>query len=88
MDDKNEEKLDHVQLVSSQDTNDILKQDGVTGKAEHSIGIDTIDVNERKTLRKIDLRVLPMVTILYLLSFLDRGYVKVEMSRNTMLTFS
>ena len=27
----------------------------------------------RKTLRKIDIRIIPMVTVLYLLSWLDRG---------------
>jgi len=30
-------------------------------------------VNEKKLLRKLDLRLLPAVSILYLLSFLDRS---------------
>jgi hypothetical protein len=32
-------------------------------------------VNEKKTLRKMDLRLLPMLALLYLLSFLDRGNI-------------
>ena len=31
------------------------------------------DINERALLRKIDLKILPAVTLLYLLSFLDRS---------------
>lgn len=31
------------------------------------------NVNERRLLRKLDLRLLPAVSILYLLSFLDRS---------------
>lgn len=33
------------------------------------------DIDERKLVRKIDLRLLPLFTILYLLSFLDRGNI-------------
>ncbi|KAM9929732.1 hypothetical protein OXX80_009590 [Metschnikowia pulcherrima] len=33
------------------------------------------DINEKKLLRKIDLRIIPLFTILYLLSFLDRGNI-------------
>ncbi|KAL1603886.1 hypothetical protein SLS60_005478 [Paraconiothyrium brasiliense] len=38
-------------------------------------GIAPGDVNERRLLRKLDLRLLPAVSILYLLSFLDRSNV-------------
>lgn len=34
--------------------------------------IDTSDVNERKLLRKVDMRLIPWLSLLYLLSFLDR----------------
>lgn len=30
--------------------------------------------SQRKIMRKMNLRIIPMVTVLYLLSFLDRGY--------------
>ena len=36
-------------------------------------GIAHGHVNEKKLLRKLDLRLLPAVSILYLLSFLDRS---------------
>ena len=35
-------------------------------------GLDVSQVNERKLLRKIDLRLIPWLSLLYLLSFLDR----------------
>ena len=35
--------------------------------------VETSSVNERKLIRKLDVRLLPAVTILYLLSFLDRA---------------
>lgn len=34
--------------------------------------IDTSEVNERKLLRKVDMRLIPWLSLLYLLSFLDR----------------
>lgn len=36
---------------------------------------DFSDVDEKKLLRKIDFRVLPLFTIIYLISFLDRGNI-------------
>lgn len=41
-------------------------EDSVERKSE------SVDVNERKLLRKIDLRLVPVLCILYLLAFLDR----------------
>jgi len=38
-------------------------------------GIDTTSVDPQKTLRKMDLRLIPMLALLYLLSFLDRGNI-------------
>jgi hypothetical protein len=37
--------------------------------------IDTSGVDPAKTLRKIDLRLIPMLALLYLLSFLDRSNI-------------
>lgn len=46
---------------------------------EHSNGAaDVVDfsmVDEQKTLRKMDVRLIPMLAVLYLLSFLDRGNI-------------
>lgn len=36
-------------------------------------GVATDGVNEAKLLRKLDLRLLPVLSLLYLLSFLDRS---------------
>lgn len=35
--------------------------------------VDISNVDEKKVLRKLDLRLIPTLTLLYLLSFLDRG---------------
>lgn len=37
--------------------------------------VDFSDVDGKKVLRKMDLRLLPMLALLYLLSFLDRGNI-------------
>lgn len=36
---------------------------------------DFSDIDEKKLLRKLDLRLIPLFTVLYLLSFLDRGNI-------------
>lgn len=41
--------------------------------ASSSLAEDQVGINEKALLRKIDMRVLPALTILYLLSFLDRS---------------
>jgi hypothetical protein len=38
-------------------------------------GVDFSNVDEKKVLRKMDMRLLPMLALLYLLSFLDRGNI-------------
>lgn len=37
--------------------------------------VNTSQVDERKLMRKIDLRLIPWLTVLYLLNFLDRGTI-------------
>jgi hypothetical protein len=37
--------------------------------------IDVSQVDERKLMRKVDLHVIPWLTVLYLFSFLDRGSI-------------
>lgn len=41
--------------------------------AESNIADDYADINEKSLLRKLDYKLLPPLTILYLLSFLDRS---------------
>ncbi|KAJ8469795.1 hypothetical protein ONZ45_g16774 [Pleurotus djamor] len=45
---------------------------GPDGASLYNAHVDTSDVDERKLLRKIDLRLIPWLSLLYLLSFLDR----------------
>ncbi|KAF8269706.1 MFS general substrate transporter [Lactarius quietus] len=51
-------------------------ESGEKGKEEHVISVnaqlDISEVDERKLVRKIDLRLIPWLSLLYLLSFLDR----------------
>jgi hypothetical protein len=47
-----------------------------TGKDElYEAHIDTSQVDERRLLRKIDIRVVPWLGLLYFLNFLDRGSI-------------
>jgi hypothetical protein len=39
------------------------------------LDVDTSNVNPSKTLRKMDFRLIPMLALLYLLSFLDRSNI-------------
>ena len=73
--DKPDEEFNQVELVSSQDTGVLSKEDAMARKVEHRNDVEVANINEKKTLRKIDLRVVPMVTTLNLLSWLDRGFV-------------
>jgi hypothetical protein len=50
--------------------------ESVPSKHDVTVGgtdIDFSNVNEAATLRKMDMRLIPVLAILYLLSFLDRG---------------
>lgn len=71
MTEKAGDELDRVEVVSSQDTG---LSSTVPTKLENPTETESNHVNEAKTLRKIDLRIVPMVTLFYLLSWLDRGY--------------
>jgi hypothetical protein len=37
--------------------------------------VDFSEVDEKKTLRKMDIRLIPVLAVLYLLAFLDRGNI-------------
>ena len=58
-------------------------ESGEKGKASQGVQIDVSQVDERMLLWKIDLRLIPWLSLLYLLSFLDRtsiGNAKVFLS--------
>lgn len=51
-----------------------IERPGASTNSDSDIeGIAYGDVNEKRLLRRLDLRLLPAVSILYLLSFLDRS---------------
>jgi hypothetical protein len=52
---------------------DEVERPGASATSDSDIEILEGTVNEKKLLRKLDLRLLPAVSILYLLSFLDRS---------------
>ena len=69
--------------VSSEGTLDGVAEDPPSAKvisfADPAEDIEaTYGVNERALLRKLDLRLLPPLTLLYLLSFLDRSNGELE----------
>lgn len=49
-------------------------QDGAIDPPEYT-GVDTSGVDPKKVLLKMDLHLIPMLALLYLLSFLDRGNI-------------
>lgn len=57
--------------VEDAGTTEVFKDDS-TPPSNHAVDIS--GVNKAKVLRKMDLRIIPIVTVLYLFSFLDRGY--------------
>ncbi|RFU74902.1 major facilitator superfamily transporter [Trichoderma arundinaceum] len=64
--------------VEVEQLQDVAKHDlGITGTDSGSEPalVSFADVDEKKVLRKMDIRLLPMLAALYLLSFLDRGNI-------------
>jgi hypothetical protein len=62
-------------MASQEKTESKLEQPGTPTRAASDIELveDGEAINEKRLLRKLDLRLLPAVSILYLLSFLDRS---------------
>ncbi|KAL1960493.1 hypothetical protein VTO42DRAFT_7792 [Malbranchea cinnamomea] len=52
-----------------------LKENEASASGSNSVSESSFDINEKALLRKLDLYLLPPLTILYLLSFLDRSNV-------------
>lgn len=67
--------MDDSKLGRTQPT-DVHFEDATPQKAFLGEDTDMMDeVDEKKVLRKMDLHILPIVTVLYLLCFLDRGNI-------------
>jgi hypothetical protein len=62
------EKSDEVEIPGASSSSDSNLEDLTYGA-----------INEKRLLRKLDMRLLPMVSILYLLSFLDRSNGMLQM---------
>lgn len=61
-------------MALEEKTESKLEQPGASTNSDSDIEfVESGTVNEKSLLRKLDLRLLPAVSILYLLSFLDRS---------------
>ncbi|PNP40200.1 hypothetical protein TGAMA5MH_07855 [Trichoderma gamsii] len=63
-------EVEQLQDVAKND----LETSGVETGSDRAVG-SFVDVDEKKVLRKMDMRLIPMLAALYLLSFLDRGNI-------------
>jgi hypothetical protein len=61
-----------MSIAEKKDAADAASGNGETSPSSSSIA-DFAGINEKALLRKLDLRLLPPLTLLYLLSFLDRS---------------
>jgi len=52
-----------------------LTPDPPTSSTVHEVTVDVSSINEKALMRRIDLHVLPWLSVLYLFSFLDRGSI-------------
>ncbi|KAL9488262.1 hypothetical protein ACSS6W_000539 [Trichoderma asperelloides] len=66
------EKVEVEQLQDVAKNN--LEASGAETGSDRALG-SFVDVDEKKVLRKMDIRLIPMLAALYLLSFLDRGNI-------------
>jgi hypothetical protein len=51
------------------------KIDFVEGNTPHSTDEAPMNISEKQVMRKIDLHIVPIMTVLYLLSFIDRANI-------------
>ncbi|KAM0457996.1 hypothetical protein ACHAPV_001363 [Trichoderma viride] len=63
-------EVEQLQNVAKND----LETSGVETGSDRAVG-SFVDIDEKKVLRKMDMRLIPMLAALYLLSFLDRGNI-------------
>lgn len=74
---KESEKPNTVPYESNEDEKHSIRNHTTENVDPNEVGgdVDFSNVDEKKVLRKMDLRLLPMLSLLYLLSFLDRGNI-------------
>lgn len=66
---------DYPQTTAHTNKLDLREKETVPNNAVDPSTIDFSHIDEKKVLRKMDIRLLPMLALLYLLSFLDRGNI-------------
>ena len=66
-----DEKAEHTRLSKDEE---IARIDALA-KAPETTMASFAHLDEKKILRKMDLRLIPMLALLYLLSFLDRKFI-------------
>ncbi|KAM5474236.1 hypothetical protein MferCBS49748_000655, partial [Microsporum ferrugineum] len=70
------EKLEvEVQDVERNNEHAVQEKRGSESGSTSSAEADFSDIDEKKVIRKMDIRLIPALAILYLLSFLDRGNI-------------
>jgi hypothetical protein len=67
----------HADTPESHTPPELSKNEGVTDRDAELTGANAqfAHIDEKKVLRKMDIRLIPMLALLYLLSFLDRGNI-------------
>jgi hypothetical protein len=50
-------------------------KNSITSDQNYRPDVDTSRVDEQKLMRKVDIHVIPWLTLVYLLNFLDRGSI-------------
>lgn len=73
---RNEDKV-RKELIMAEDKQEVENALSSTSLSDTAEVGGAGEVNEKRLLRKLDLRLLPGVSILYLLSFLDRSNGKI-----------
>lgn len=63
----------HVEKMGLEKSPD--QEAGAVTSDEHELPSDFSSIDEAAVLRKMDLRLIPMLSVLYLLAFLDRGNI-------------
>lgn len=61
--------------VVGREKRDVSEKEAVPNRGHDETTPDFSHIDEKKVLRKMDIRLLPMLALLYLLSFLDRGNI-------------
>ena len=70
------ESVNHNFKEKEKDPESVTVQDTPNGSADvYRPEVDTSGIDERKLMRRIDWHVVPWLSVLYLLNFLDRGNI-------------